>query len=80
MLPKPVARFTRAWIETRWDRQYQRTKKVARFTRAWIETAYRPTIPSVHLVARFTRAWIETCNASERSRPRPRRPLHAGVD
>jgi len=35
-----VARFTRAWIETRQTSLFHHRRCVARFTRAWIETPY----------------------------------------
>jgi len=56
----PVARFTRAWIETSSFGCIDRSSGVARFTRAWIET-HKPTPDEIKQnVARFTRAWIET--------------------
>ena len=55
-----VARFTRAWIETRIPIRIECKARVARFTRAWIETGYSHVLGETKIVARFTRAWIET--------------------
>ncbi len=58
----PVARFTRAWIETTIIGKAKEVLTVARFTRAWIETNNISATSSLENVARFTRAWIETMN------------------
>ncbi len=64
-MPITVARFTRAWIETRLAVSQRQLCEVARFTRAWIETS-NTTAMTQHdyHVARFTRAWIETSASS----------------
>jgi len=75
-----VARFTRAWIETRIFGKKLLKQNVARFTRAWIETQSQTFCDCIQKVARFTRAWIETLRLSGRTGGGAGRPLHAGVD
>ena len=55
-----VARFPRAWIETRPLEELVSRADVARFPRAWIETPEAQRWSEAEQVARFPRAWIET--------------------
>src|SRR5579872_3836172 len=55
-----VARFARAWIETRRSQPRRADRRVARFARAWIETMTKARGLKRGGVARFARAWIET--------------------
>ena len=57
---RPVARSTRAWIETFPPDGGRLVVRVARSTRAWIETMLNTALKFLATVARSTRAWIET--------------------
>ena len=56
----PVASFTDAWIETRYNPVLKAWCCVASFTDAWIETILYSTYRIKFYVASFTDAWIET--------------------
>ena len=56
---RPVALFTRAWIEMLFTLAGLVLAGVALFTRAWIEMQIATQISNIGAVALFTRAWIE---------------------
>ena len=61
---RPVALFTRAWIEMSTTNVAERDLLVALFTRAWIEIIASSALSVAACVALFTRAWIEIDNSA----------------